>query len=112
MTGQIKCAGDEIALNLKTTLSGSTPFNFKPWRGARIQIPSGSPITTLTFYAGKSLDNRTGSQDPTAFLLCQDISALTVAAGKDYKLPDDLFACHALVILADAAGDVVITTKS
>ena len=70
-------------------------------------IPSGSSITSLTFYGAR--------QPGGTHVAIQDASGspvtLSVAAGNGYPLPDACFGYGAIKLVADAAGDVEISLK-
>ena len=69
-----------------------------------IEIPTGSSITTLTFWTS---DDEGDAADAT-FVESDDVAALTVAAAGSKRLPTDLFVHRYLQIRANAAGAVKI----
>jgi hypothetical protein len=85
-------------------------FNYA---GGRIIIPAGSSITSLTFYDADMLSANKGtygaSYDSTA---TPAAIVLTVAAGKSYPIPADLFGCAAFRMVSNANGLVLLSLKA
>ncbi len=111
-------------LSLTTSLGTTPPIPMEGFAGGTIYIPSGSPITTLTWY-GSPRDS--SSQDPltpasntqpapTFYPLHTNDSldtaeTLTVSAGNCYNLPADVFGFGALKITVNSAGQVELSMK-
>ena len=100
--------------------SGFVSFPFGDFAGGKIYIPVASSITTLTFYsaaaqAGRPTPDNLGSGAPV-FTQCYDKTntalSLTVAAGRNYPLPDELFGDGVVEIVANAAGNVDVSLKA
>jgi hypothetical protein len=97
-----------------TTAQGTTGrLNYEDASGARIYIPAGSSITTLTYYDAP-VDE---ADDTTVWYEAMDDAdtpaaiVRTVEAGKSYPIPEALFGARFIAIKADAAGDVYVTKK-
>jgi len=91
-----------------TTVLGTTPeLAFQHAAGGTVFVPSGSSITSLTYYAATAIGG--------TYLPLNDASGSavtqTVAAGKAYDLPAACFGCCALKIVANAAGSVDVSLK-
>lgn len=96
-----------LALTLDDTLANTPVVNFSSASGGQIIIPSGSPITTLTYHTG---------YDTTVTFVPLNTSAgvavtQTVAAGKSYDLPAAVFGSALLKITVNADGAVVLVNK-
>lgn len=80
----------------------------------RIFVPSGSSITSLTFY--EALPNTPDQAEETDWYACHDenYDALvkTVAAGKSYPIPWALSGSSRFKMLGDAAGVVHVLIKT
>ena len=80
-------------------------------RGGRIIIPTGSSITSITFYEWY--------QDTGTFLPCYDDTSTTpvaialtgVAGGKTYPIPAKLFGSKYLKFVGNADGTVYVLLK-
>jgi hypothetical protein len=102
-----QCELQTVALN---TAEGTTAVI--EWGGANngtIYIPTGSPITSLTYYAGYDtgvafLPLFTNVATPVAV-------TQTVSAAKSYDLPDAVRGARYLKIVVNSAGSVVIACK-
>lgn len=97
-----------------TTNVATTPIVDKsghPW--GRIFIPSGSSITTLTFYDQPHAKKGTEPASSDAYYTAKDAAnaavTLTVAAGCSYPFPEAIAASPNLRIVGDAAGSIIIS---
>lgn len=110
------CYSKSVAL---TNSASTTPnIDFQEASGGTVIVPTGSSITTLTYYAAKNpAAAGSGIGEPAAgdFQPLQDSTGAavvqTVAASKAFPLPDACFGCGWLRIKANAAGSVDLTLK-
>jgi len=87
----------------------TTPaISFGDAAGGLIIIPTGSSITSLTFYGS---DTAAGTYVQIYDSANAAVSR-TVAEARAYALPDECFAVRWLKIVANAAGAVKLTLKS
>lgn len=93
-------------VSLTTSLSTTPTFDFRKWAGGNIMIPAGSSITSLTFYSSLDDGNYVPLYDSNATAV-----ALTVAASGSYPVPDAVFGCSEIKIVANAAGTVDMLFK-
>jgi hypothetical protein len=114
----------QVALTSLTNSLTTTPeIPMQEFAGGSIAIPSGSPITTLTFYGAIR-----PSSDPDPTILSGNTLApvfypmhtndsldtaitLTVSAGNIYALPANIFALGAIKITVNSAGQVELCFK-
>jgi hypothetical protein len=90
------------------TDSTSPAIEYANVAGGEIYIPSGSSITSLTWYA--SPDRGTtwyAAEDSSSAAVTQ-----TVAAGQCHPIPDALYGCELIQARVNAAGAVSITRKT
>ncbi len=101
--------GQTVAL---TTSATGTPLkNFGNKICGEIYIPSGSSITTLTYYAVRPNSDGTNTCIPAYDALGLPVTQTVVANGA-YPLPDAVAGCNAIYIQANAAGSVYIDFKA
>lgn len=108
--------------SLTTSLTTTTEIEMEGFTEGTIFIPSGSPITTLTYNAAPfPSDLPAGPQGPPAqtFLPLYDSNlttavaqAQTVAAGHAVQMPAAVFGCASIKITVNSAGTVHLTLKS
>lgn len=96
-------SGVVIPLTAVIGTTGTIPYATQS--GGTIHIPSGSTITSLTFYsredgANYALYDSTGTP-----------VTLTVAANNAYPIPAACFGCETLKILANASGNIICSLK-
>lgn len=92
---------DVFPLVVDTSLANCDPVNIGIYANGRIAVPTGSSITTLTFYA---CDNVNGT-----FLQIFDSAAaisMTVSAGNTYQLPAAVMGYTFIKVKANVAGGV------
>lgn len=84
-----------------------------------IHIPSGSPITSLTWYSGYTAPaTASEAEAATVFLPAYDSAATpaavtqTVAAGRSYPIPVALAGSRFLRCVVNSAGTAYITWKT
>lgn len=94
--------------SLNTAESTTPEILYGDFEYGIIFIPSGSPITSLTFYAAP--------ESGGDFLPLYDVTnaavTMTVAAGRAYPIPAECIAAKAIKIVSDAAGDVEMSFRS
>jgi hypothetical protein len=111
-----------VALKTTANAAGAEKIPMANFASGKIYIPTGSPITTLTFYAlsgvaGQPLDTNVpyapADADWTQVADKNDaLISRTVQAGRNYPLPDELFGDGTVQIVANAAGNVDLALKS
>lgn len=95
--------------SLAITASSSTAAQlvFSSYAGGMVHVPSGSSITSLTWY---------GSDDGTTYYAIQDGAGTavvtTVAAGQAAPIPTACFAAAYLKAVGNTTGTVHITLKT
>lgn len=104
------------SLALKTD-STSPPIDFEDFSGGQIHIPSGSSITTLTWFtAPAAVDAVSAETKPGTFVAAQDSAGAavtqTVSAAKSYPLPTVLFGAAYLQCRVNTNGSVDLTLKA
>ncbi len=110
-TGQLQEIGRQqvsLAPSLTASLETTPAIDFRGASGGMITIPTGSSITSLTFYGACAADGE------FAALYGADgdaIGAITVAAARSVDLPAALFGAAFVKIVADAAGAVAVSLK-
>lgn len=89
------------SLSIDSTLADSPVITFKGYTKAIIAIPSGSSITSLTYYVAPKSDG-------TYVQLYNSGGAVstTVAADRAYQLPSELEGIGFLKIVPNADGNV------
>lgn len=96
------------AVTIATSVASSQELFFGNYGGGMIHIPTGSSITTLTWYvADKPGGTYLAAYDEAGTQLQQ-----TVGDGKAYAIPLGLFGCAAVKVVGDAGGTAAITLKS
>lgn len=93
---------------LDTTVGATAKIDISEFASGEIFIPTGSAITSLTWWAADDMDAGTylPAQDAAAAAVTQ-----TVAATKAYPIPAILFGARALKCVVNAAGSVIINLK-
>lgn len=95
----------EISANTATTTSES--FRYGTYAGGMLFIPSGSSITTITWYAAET--------DTGTWLAVKDEDGTavtqTVAASEAHQLPTALYGARYLMPVVNAAGTILFTLK-
>ena len=99
------------SVTVDTVLADCKAFPFSGYAGARVLIPSGSSITSLTFHESVT--------ESGTFVACYDDTATTpvalaltgVAASKSYPIPAKLYGARWLKMVGDADGVVDIVLK-
>ena len=97
-------SGQTLALKTDDT-TPAIPF---PARGGTIFIPSGSSITTLTYYAAEKLG---GTFLPLYESDGSTAVTQTVEAGKAYDMPAAIFGCLVIKIRVNSNGSAFVTMK-
>ena len=97
----------DMSVAVATSVDDSKEIIFEDWGGGRVYIPSGSSITSLTWYdAPEPGGTYHAANDEDSVALVQ-----TVEAGKSYEIPVSLAGAGALKIVGDATGTVTVTLK-
>jgi hypothetical protein len=87
-------------------IADSDAIGFGAFIAGHFDVPSGSSITSLTWYTCHEVDG--------TYIAAQDsLGALvqTVAASKSYRLPTDLIGARFLKAVGDAAGTIYVHKK-
>lgn len=96
-----------VTLLLDTAEGTTAKFDMENAAGGTIYIPTGSPITTLTFWAAPLYGG-------TFLALYDSLGAavtMTVSAAKAYDLPAALYGVGAVKIVVNAQGTVIVSLK-
>lgn len=103
-----------VTLTLTNDINTTQELNFIGFSGGNIIIPSGSGITTLTFYGS---DKQGGTYAPVydgtlAGPVAQSITTIDASGhAVGVPIPDACFAYAALKIVANTTGTVTATLK-
>lgn len=107
MATEIRACTD-ATVALTTSAATSPAIDLSKWAWGEVFIPSGSPITTLTYHVAPTLGGTyLAAYDSTPAAVAQ-----TVVAGRAYPIPSPLFGAAAMRIVVNAAGSVLISLKS
>lgn len=100
------CRAATVSLNTAESTTPSIPI--EQYASGEIFIPTGSSITTLTWWAAPTSSG--------TFIAAQDASGSavtqTVSGGKAYPMPAVLFGAGAVKAVTNAAGDAIVNLKS
>lgn len=100
--------GSDTYDTVAVTASESTTGEYRcTGRGGLVIIPSGSSITSLTYYTAEKPG---GTRVP---LNASDGTATvqTVAAGKAYDMPSEVYGCRVLYFKGNASGSIFVTNR-
>lgn len=111
-----------LGLSLNTAIGTTPEIPFEAFSGGTIHIPTGSSITTLTWYTAPFQTGRpqnapglSASQTQT-FQPAKDSSGTavtqTVTAANSFPIPTALFGAGSLKCVVNAAGTVDICLKT
>jgi hypothetical protein len=96
---------DALALTTSTTTTAQLAYG--AYSGGTIHVPTGSSITTLTYYAY--------DHEAAAYSALYDADGVavtqTVAATNAYPILDSAYGVRTLVLVANAAGTVNVDLK-
>jgi len=100
-----------------TTAIGTTPeILYGEYAGGMIHIPSGSSITSLTWYSshksGGDFEAAMHSEDEHVTPITYVATVQTVAADKAYPIPQELVGSPVLKVVGNAAGTIYLGLKS
>lgn len=96
-----------VTVAVTDALATAQEIIFSDQAGGRVYIPSGSSITSLTWYdAPEPGGTFLASYDEYGTALAQ-----TVAAEKSYEIPVSLAGAGALKVVGDAAGTIYLAIK-
>jgi hypothetical protein len=94
-------------VTLTASLATTPDIGYADFAGGMVHVPTGSSITSLTWYTSHDGTTYIAAQDSTGVAVTQ-----TVAAAKSYPIPDALFGAGKLKCVANAGGAVYLTFKS
>jgi hypothetical protein len=107
MSGQMQRNTLITKVAVGTVVADSAKIPFGNHSGGQVYVPSGSTITTITWY---------GSHDGVTFTEIQDGSnnaiVSLISASLNCAIPAACFACAFLKAVGDAAGTIDISLKS
>ncbi len=89
------------------TTSSSPEIDISKYAWGEVAIPTGSAITTLTYYIAMPSGTLFAAYDSTGSAVAQ-----TVAADRAYPIPAAVFGAAIIQIRASSAGNVKISLKS
>lgn len=96
---------------LPSTPTKDQQIRFSEYSGGEIYVPTGSPITSLTFYVAPKFDGTYVAAYDSSSMAAPAAIVLTVAAARAYPIPADLFGAGAILMVGNAAGTVYVTLK-
>lgn len=106
--GAIERESFQGAYTLDSVLADTPVITYKNYAGGAVIIPSGSSITSLTYYgAGDYSGTFTAIYDSAGVAVTQ-----TVAGGRAYPIPDACFPYPYLKIVSNADGAVTFVGKT
>ena len=79
-------------------------FDFSNYSSGEIRVPSGSSLTTLTWYSGDAIAG--------PWYACGDVTAQTVTAGDAYQIPVALFGSRFLLPVGNGTGTINLDLKA
>ena len=97
---------DGVTISVDAVLADAETIYFAHADGARIIVPTGSSLTTLTFH-----ESHNGTTFVSAFDSTGTAVTLTVAAGRSYPFPSTLNAAKFVRITGNADGTVILVAK-
>lgn len=96
---------DEVTVG--TTSAASEEIIYSDRAGGRFQVPSGSSITSITWYDAPKVGGAyVAAYDEFGVAITQ-----TVSAAKSYEIPIALAGSAAIKAVGDAAGTIVVYAK-
>ena len=98
-------AGASIAVTASSTTSATIDSSTSS--GGLVVIPTGSGLTSFTWYASADGVTFVAAYDETGVAITQ-----TVAAARAYEIPASLFGARYLRIVGNTAGTVAVSLKS
>ena len=103
-------------VSINTAVSTTDEILFGEFAGGMIHVPSGSSITSLTWWsspeAGGEFEAALHSEDEHVTPITYVATVQTVAADGAYPMPAELVGSASLKAVGDAAGTVTISFKS
>lgn len=91
-----------------SALASSTEIDITSYSSGSVFVPSGSSLTTLTWYAAE----KCGGTYHAAYDSAGSAVTQTVAADRAYPIPAALFGASAIKAIGNAAGTVIVSLKS
>ena len=98
-------AGASIAVTASSTTSATIDSSTSS--GGLVVIPTGSGLTSFTWYASADGVTFVAAYDETGVAITQ-----TVAAARAYEIPASLFGARYLRIVGNTTGTVAVSLKS
>lgn len=96
----------KLSVAVDTVLADADAVQIENFDGGRIYVPTGSAITSITWY---------DSHDGTTYIASYDgdnvAITTTVAAARSYPIPPDLNAARYFKMVGDADGTVHVIMK-
>jgi hypothetical protein len=88
--------------------ANSDLIDYGDFTSGMIYMPTGSPITTLNWYACTTKDGEIASaMDSSGLAVAQ-----TVGDGAAYPIPEALSGCRYIIAVGDVAGTIGLTLKN
>lgn len=100
-----------ISVSVTTSATTTGEVNFSEFAGGTLYVPTGSSITSLTFYVAPGIGGTYLAAYDDSSMSTPAAIVLTVSAAKAYPLPSSLFAAGSLRMVGNAAGTVYLTLK-
>lgn len=96
---------------LTTSLNTTPEINIEDYTMGEIFIPTGSPITALTYYVAPGVGTTANPAVYTPAYVVTTPIAQSVSGGKAYQMPAGLFGAGAMKIVSNFDGAIVMTLK-
>lgn len=101
--------GEDTVNTVAITTSQSTTEEYRvPGRGGLVIVPSGSSITSLTYYTAEKVGGTRVPLNTSAGVAVTQ----TVAAANAYDMPPEVYGCRVLYLKGNAAGSVFVTSRN
>lgn len=101
--------GISVAVTASSTTTGEVDFS--EFAGGTVYVPSGSSITTLTFYVAPKIGGTYLAAYDDSSMSSPAAVSLTVSAGNAYPIPSSIFGCGAMRMVGNTTGTVYLTFK-
>ena len=99
--------GETVTVTIATAVANSTEIQFGGHAGGLVYVPTGTSMTTLTWYASPKSGGTFYAVEDGAAGAIQS----TVSGGDAVPIPPECYGAAVLKIEADAAGTAGVTLK-
>jgi hypothetical protein len=94
-------------ITVGTTVADSDAIQYQNYAGGQVFVPTGSSITSLTWYSSYDGITYTAIYDGGGTSV-----TTTIVAAENCPIPDECFACPFLKAIDAAGGTIVVSLKS